>query len=129
MIGSNIAVKDIALSSNITYPIFQGTPMDKDGKVANSGKAVGIMLDTLTEAPLMGRCYIAIAGRFDLAELEAASRLTYTNACKKALSKGLHIVDSSLETASAGVPESTADDSGKHLVVGEDGNPTWTTVS
>lgn len=55
--------------STITLPLLQGTPVDKDGEIANDETAVGLVMQTYAKKPLMDSIYILVGGYVDESEI------------------------------------------------------------
>lgn len=90
--------------SKITFPLKAGTPISAAGLIKNDGNAIGITIDDIQVWPALTNITIAVAGEVSLAEVESSSGLTFTSACKKALS-GIRFMGSN--GASTDRPEST----------------------
>lgn len=111
--------------NNITLPLKAGTPIDKDGHIANNSNAMGIVPLTIPVRPREADIYLCVAGDVNKAEVEAASGLTLSDDAISAM-KGIRFwyQDSGVWTyASSGgdssLPSVTASDNGDVLTVVE----------
>lgn len=62
-----------------------GTPIDKDGKIANNGTVYGILRDDTEERYPQADALYAVRGSLDLALIESHTGLTIEQAVKDAL--------------------------------------------
>lgn len=99
-----------------TYPIKVGTPFDKDGAVANTAAAIGIVMDQIDKKPdsIEDKLAVMTGGYVDSAELG----YTLSDAAVQAM-KGITIYDANGNSKSNGLPAVTAEDNGKVLGVAE----------
>lgn len=84
---SNGVYKELKVAwSTLTFPLKEGTPVDKDGKVANSNKAIGLIPCKYTETPLMDKVYVLVGGDVELAEVETLFGTSLTTDAKANMS-------------------------------------------
>lgn len=81
----NLIQGKVTLGS-ITYPLKAGTPLDASGEVSNDGDAIGLVMEDITEKPVLPDINICVGGVVNLAEAEAASGLTYTSGALQSMS-------------------------------------------
>ena len=82
----NGVYRDMALRWDmIELPLKAGTPIALAGYAANSGIAVGIMPQTITERPVTGYASVLVGGAVSLAEVERLSGLTISAAAKRSM--------------------------------------------
>lgn len=77
--------KGYDLNPLLQYPVKAGTPLDLAGNEANSSAAVGIVPQTITERPAMGKVTLLVGGDVELAEVEKEYGAALTEAAVKAM--------------------------------------------
>lgn len=97
--------------------IMAGSPISADGNVANDATAIGILLNDCHACLGSHRGLVVISGRVKKDVAEAHSGITISPAARTAMNN----VTFSGAGGASGLPEVTADDAGKVLMVGEDG--------
>ena len=58
--------------SKITLPLKAGTPVNKDGEIANSSEAIGLIPATITVKPVIPSVYVLVSGDVILSEVNAS---------------------------------------------------------
>ena len=69
----------------VTLPLKAGTPVNAGGLVANDGTAVGLVPEIIRVKPVFPALNLLVAGDVDLEDVEAEAGITFTDACKQAL--------------------------------------------
>ena len=83
----NTKMKSVKMNwASITFPLLQGTPIGADGTIQNDEDAIGLVMTTLTERPLLPNIDILVAGDIDESEIVYNSPTGLSNAAKNALS-------------------------------------------
>ena len=98
--------------------IMAGSPISADGKVANDATAIGVLLNDCHACLGSHRGLVVIEGRIKQDVAEAHSGIIIGDKAKAAL---VNISFTGDGSRMGGLPEVTADDAGKVLMVGEDG--------
>lgn len=69
----------------ITLPLKSGTPMSKNGKVANGADAIGIVPQTIDVLPVTPSINLIVGGSVSLAEVEAACGFALAKEAKESM--------------------------------------------
>lgn len=112
--------KNIQLVFGARQILKAGTPIGEAGAVKNDGDAIGVLLFDVHKS--LGNTYgaVVISGRVKTDVAASHSGITLTAAAKAAM-KNIAFTD---DAPAAPLPEATAEDAGKSVVVGEDGGYT-----
>lgn len=85
---NNAVVEPVAIKwDGITLPLKEGTPISIGGNVANDGTAMGLVIVTVTEKPVVSPVIqLLVSGDVDLAEVEKSFGSALEHSAKAAMS-------------------------------------------
>lgn len=85
---NNAVVEPVAIKwDNITLPLKEGTPISIGGNVANDGTAMGLVIVTVTEKPVVSPVIqLLVSGDVDLEEVEKSFGSALEHSAKAAMS-------------------------------------------
>ena len=83
----NTKFKSVRMNwDSITFPLLQGTPIGADGTIQDDEDAIGLVMTSLTERPIMPNIDILVAGDIDAREIVYNAPTGLSDEAKNALS-------------------------------------------